>query len=1015
MKLSTYLQRVRMVTVSVLLTFVTTLPAITHANTTITSFPNSVFNPVTHQAGIPVTASSLPDSILRKQIEKLPATAQTRALNKLRGLSFSSADLPYLRTDRNGGIYIEDHFEIPAYLTNEPQAIAPVYQNITSTEAFSLHSKPGATNTIYLDVNGHVITDTAWNNDAWDPTAAPSYTALPYDLDGNPASFSSSELSSIAQIWRRTAEDFAPFDVDVTTQEPANFINTARALITKNVDQFGIAMPASGAGGVAYLDVWGDNYLSPALIYYNNLAGGQADIVTEAVSHEVGHNLGLSHDGSSTKEYYGGHGTGNTSWGPIMGTGYDRNVSQWSKGEYADANNPEDDVNIIAGYLNHRTDDHSDTSENATPIVTDGSAAGNVISTTPLTDPGNFTSTNKGIIETQGDADTFQFDTTGGTVTLNARSFRETSNTHGGNLDIEIILRDSLGTLVEQNDDTNDTNTTITVPLAAGRYYLTVNGGDDPTSLYSDYGSLGQYFLSGSIPQSGNGNDTTPNAFTFTDQTDVDLSAEIESDDITVSGINAATDISITGGEYSIDGADYVTGIGTVHNGASVSVRHTSSDQNGTDTDTTLTIGGISDTFTSTTKNDDTALYTLSVGMTGDGTIYSDPDGIDCTQDTGEKFGRCSAEFAEGENVELFAEALPGYVFDRWQSGCSGTEPSCTLLIEAAQEVSATFVKGKTLVVETTGDGTGNVTSTPDGIDCGNNSDCEATFINKADVTLTATPDEGSKFAGWIGCTSKTNICKLGMKTDKAISAKFIAIHTLSVDIEGNGSGTVTSKPAGINCSSDCTEGYLSGTKVTLSAKATTGSKFIEWSGACTGTSTCTVTMNEATQVIAKFDKIMHKLTVNKVGNGTINSSPAGINCGDDCIEDFLPKTSVTLTATPDANNAFAGWTGCKSKTNVCTISMTAAKTVTANFKPAFMLNVTLSGSGSGVVTSKPAGLNCGIDCDENYVSNTKVTLSAKAAKNSSFAGWTGACVGTKTCSVTMAEAKNVTAMFNLK
>lgn len=508
--------------------------------------------------------------------------------------------------------------------------------------------------------------------------------------------------------------------------------------------------------------------------------------------------------------------------------------------------------------------------------------------------------------------------------------------------------------------------------------------------------------------------DTTPNSFTFTDQTNVALSTEIVSNVITISGINAAADINIIDGEYSINGGAYTNADGTVSNGNTVTVKHTSSDQNGADTDTTLTIGGISDTFTSTTKNDG-VLYSLSVGMTGDGAIYSDPDGIDCTQEAGEKSGNCSAEFAEGETVELFAEAWPGYVFDRWQSGCSGTEPSCTLLIEADQEVAAIFVKGKTLTVETTGDGTGNINSTPEGIDCGSNSDCEATFISKTNVTLTATAEEGSKFAGWTGCTSKTNICKLNMATDKAVSAKFITIHTLDVDMEGTGSGMVTSKPAGINCGSDCTEGYLSNTKVTLSAKATNGSKFIEWSGACTGASTCTVTMNEATQVIAKFDKITHKLTVSKIGNGTISSNPSGISCGDDCDEAVSPNTNITLTATPDAGYAFAGWTGCSSKSTVCSLKMSAAKTVTAKFVPIFKLSVNKTGTGSGTVSSNPKGITCGIDCEEDYSGNTTVKITAKADKNSRFTGWSGDCTGTSTCSVAMSKAKNVTANFDLK
>ncbi|WP_169314586.1 zinc-dependent metalloprotease family protein [Thiothrix nivea] len=176
----------------------------------------------------------------------------------------------------------------------------------------------------------------------------------------------------IAEIWRRISEDYAPFDVDVTTEAPASFGPTVgRILITRDSDASGQPMPAQGAGGVAYVNVWGisnyHSYYSPALVYYNNLGGGRPDYVSEAASHEMGHNMGLSHDGTSTASYYGGHGSGFTSWGPIMGTGYNRNVSQWSKGEYADANQQQDDVAIIASKVNLQTDDHGNQTGQARP------------------------------------------------------------------------------------------------------------------------------------------------------------------------------------------------------------------------------------------------------------------------------------------------------------------------------------------------------------------------------------------------------------------------------------------------------------------------------------------------------------------------------------------------------------------------------------------------------------------------------------------------------------------------
>ena len=149
-------------------------------------------------------------------------------------------------------------------------------------------------------------------------------------------------------------------------------------------------------------------------------------------------------------------------------------------------------------------------------------------------------------------------------------------------------------------------------------------------------------------------------------------------------------------------------------------------------------------------------------------------------------------------------------------------------------------------------------------------------------------------------------------------------------------------------------------------------------------------------------------------GTGTIDSAPAGINCGVDCREVYNANTVVTLTATPAGGSTFAGWAGggC-SGTGTCTVTMNSATSVTATFTlNIYQLTVAHAGAGTGTVTSAPAGINCGVDCTEVYNANTVVTLTATPAVGSTFAGWTGACTGKGTCQVTMNAARSVNATF---
>ena len=188
-------------------------------------------------------------------------------------------------------------------------------------------------------------------------------------------------------MWRRVAEDFAPFDVDVTTEDPgyaavnrADLADTTfgtTLLVTNSVSNCanGRTLYASlcpgGCGGLAYVGVFDDpgpdhDYFQPAIVFQNGTNGtnGYPKFTAEAASHEVGHTVGLSHDGTAGLTYYGGHG----SWAPIMGVSYDFPISQWSKGEYAGATNTEDDFAVAgANGLPPAPDDHGDT--DATGVI----------------------------------------------------------------------------------------------------------------------------------------------------------------------------------------------------------------------------------------------------------------------------------------------------------------------------------------------------------------------------------------------------------------------------------------------------------------------------------------------------------------------------------------------------------------------------------------------------------------------------------------------------------------------
>ncbi|CAK0760123.1 immune inhibitor A [Gammaproteobacteria bacterium] len=171
-------------------------------------------------------------------------------------------------------------------------------------------------------------------------------------------------------------------------------------------------------------------------------------------------------------------------------------------------------------------------------------------------------------------------------------------------------------------------------------------------------------------------------------------------------------------------------------------------------------------------------------------------------------------------------------------------------------------------------------------------------------------------------------------------------------------------------------------------------------------------TMN-ATFSIGGGTTTNYTLTVNPTGSGTVTSSPSGINCGSSCSASFASGTSVALTAAPASGYTFSGWGGDCSGTGSCSVSMTAAKTVSATFTASTStFTLTVNKTGSGTVTSNPAGISCGGTCSASFASGTSVALTAAPASGYTFSGWGGDCSGSDSCQVTMNAAKAVTAIF---
>jgi List-Bact-rpt repeat protein len=277
-----------------------------------------------------------------------------------------------------------------------------------------------------------------------------------------------------------------------------------------------------------------------------------------------------------------------------------------------------------------------------------------------------------------------------------------------------------------------------------------------------------------------------------------------------------------------------------------------------------------------------TSTFTLTVAKTGtgSGTASSTPGGISCGAD-------CSESYASGVVVSLTATPAAGSTFAGWSGDADCSDGSVTM--STAKMCTATFTLSAPsfpLTVNKAGSGSGTISSSPSGINCG--ADCVESYASNTVVKLTATAAAGFTFGGWAGDADCTD-GSVTMSTAKICTATFNTLSpTLTITKAGSGKGAVTAK--GITCGADCSESYPTNTLVTLTASAETGSSFVGWSGD-TDCADGSVTMTAAKTCTATFKGVLGvQVGVYRPRTGTWYLDTNANGTFDGCTVDSCPS-----------------------------------------------------------------------------------------------------------------------------
>ncbi len=339
---------------------------------------------------------------------------------------------------------------------------------LSVSELPALESNPGAPVSLFLDLDGHVEPTWGFFRNVTTPV---------YDIDGDATTFNETEIERIYTAWHMVAEDYRPFNVNVTTVEPAVLAEGVPASQANGValrvaiggswdDWFG-----SESGGVGYLNSFTSS-MSNVVYAFTDYIGANFGGVC---SHEAGHGFGLYHqslydeNGVKIDEYHDGEGN----WAPIMGGSYypASRESTWHNGTSSQgADVFQNDMALLSGSLNgfgYRADDHGDDSAAATPLPTNSSLL-------------------PGIIETNDDVDVFRISPT----TSGDYFFRVDVDSVSPNLDAVLELKDSAGAVIAAAAPENELGAELVGKLTAGEDY------DLHVTKTDTYGYVGQYSVS---------------------------------------------------------------------------------------------------------------------------------------------------------------------------------------------------------------------------------------------------------------------------------------------------------------------------------------------------------------------------------------------------------------------------------------------------------------------------------------------------------------------------------------
>lgn len=391
--------------------------------------------------------------------------------------------------------------------------------------------------------------------------------------------------------------------------------------------------------------------------------------------------------------------------------------------------------------------------------------------------------------------------------------------------------------------------------------------------------------------------------------------------------------------------------------------------------------------------------YTLTTGIIGEGTIELDPDG---------------SPFPFEREVKATAVPAAGWTFTGWTGDVIDSNATTTVNMTGNLSITANFEQLPAVHTLTlrSNEG-GSITADADG-----------PYSHGSEVQLHATANDGWQFSNWTEHLSAVvdNPATLIMDGDKAVGANFTRL-SYTVTTTQTGQGSIALNPAGGT--------YAHGTEVTATATPSNGWLFSGWTGGVTGSSnqvTFTVNRNMSfTGVFTKKPVVPPpppprpvRLTIRTAGLGSGMVSGAGIDCTSrNCSTELDRNSEITLTATPANGSTFAGWSGACRGTGDCTILMNRSQTVTARFSPPpppVLLAVISTGSGSGNITSSPAGIDCSPTCLAMMQRGATVTLTATPATGSTFNGWNGGCqASTSTCTVSLERSQLVTARFMKK